>query len=747
QSNSWDMNYLSASTGEFPYFYASGHSNPATGAPRLATGMTTPIFDDSWPDYPRVSCVWLAVEVCTIAYEGNNILTADFIEDNNGITYVGIIMADFPGERLIKRVTNLNPFLTHFGPHTELSYYINLDCGGDGPSWNGTNDDVWFQYIVEDAFKFSFRRYEFNYGPIPNSVCDAGPIRIDLPVDPDGYGFLESVSISVNGGDALWVDRVEAYDEINTLQHVWGGNNSSGWVISTDSTDGQGDSHTYGDTWDCRIFETDGDTDSYCRAAFLAPFYPAAIVPAAPVQPPAPPAPPAGQFYSLDMNVIGDRVTIRLPKSDYLSLAEVQVFDDTGTNVAVGKPTQQTTDSNSALAVDNDTNGNYGSGSVTHTRLDENNRWSVDLGADINIKKIVVWNRTDCCTTRLDTAIVEVSDSAGTVTHCHDPAEKGCALQYAPSHRIRTQRWTDENVDVASSIIGRRDIGWCANQDGSKQREDNAYCQEFGRLYSQTDALEACQTLGMRLPTIDEWYTLRNYVGGKDVAGKYLKNATSWNGSGDSQNFSALAGGYISAGASNVQYQDSKGYWWSDSDSGGTQSRYFRMDSGDDLYHSWTVKESLMSVRCVHHTPVSFNSNVSVALKSHHGKYFDSNGTAKVTAMSSTIQDSGHFTLQANTATNNCIVDGDEVSILGNDGYFRAPSDLQLYSDNENINAESTFTLTNITDSSGCLASGDKVFLRSKSYNKYILVIQSGEVSVPSNSGVIWEKVTVTVNP
>ena len=98
------VNYLSASGGVFPYFVASGHSNPATGAPRLATGRTTPAFRNSWPNFPRLNC---AGRLCTISFEGTNTLTYGAL----GTYYknrVGIIMADFPGGGLINRTIALN---------------------------------------------------------------------------------------------------------------------------------------------------------------------------------------------------------------------------------------------------------------------------------------------------------------------------------------------------------------------------------------------------------------------------------------------------------------------------------------------------------------------------------------------------------------------------------------------------------------------------------------------------------------
>lgn len=104
--NTLYMNYLSGATGVFPYFVVSGHSSPGTSAPRLATGLTTPGWKNSYPDFPRVSCF---IGICTIAFEGTNTLTADYIasdEFNNGVA--GMIMTDYPGKRLIENIIRLN---------------------------------------------------------------------------------------------------------------------------------------------------------------------------------------------------------------------------------------------------------------------------------------------------------------------------------------------------------------------------------------------------------------------------------------------------------------------------------------------------------------------------------------------------------------------------------------------------------------------------------------------------------------
>jgi 1-phosphatidylinositol phosphodiesterase len=49
--------------GSYPYFVASGKSSP-TGN-RLLTGLTTPGFKSSYPDFPRIGCF---IGICSICY-------------------------------------------------------------------------------------------------------------------------------------------------------------------------------------------------------------------------------------------------------------------------------------------------------------------------------------------------------------------------------------------------------------------------------------------------------------------------------------------------------------------------------------------------------------------------------------------------------------------------------------------------------------------------------------------------------
>ena len=66
-------------------------------------------------------------------------------------------------------------------------------------------------------------------------------------------------------------------------------------------------------------------------------------------------------------------------------------------------------------AIDGNTNGVYGAGSITHTGNDPGAWWQVDLGEEHPLERIVLWNRTDCCSERLTNFRLSVMNSADEV--------------------------------------------------------------------------------------------------------------------------------------------------------------------------------------------------------------------------------------------------------------------------------------------------------------------------------------------
>lgn len=89
-------------------------------------------------------------------------------------------------------------------------------------------------------------------------------------------------------------------------------------------------------------------------------------------------------------------------------------ISDPGPNLARGKAATQSSQfglTGAVAAVDGNTDGNYGNGSVAHTLLDKNAWWDVDLGASTSVASVVIWNRTDFGSERLQNYWVFVSDT------------------------------------------------------------------------------------------------------------------------------------------------------------------------------------------------------------------------------------------------------------------------------------------------------------------------------------------------
>lgn len=99
------------------------------------------------------------------------------------------------------------------------------------------------------------------------------------------------------------------------------------------------------------------------------------------------------------------------------------------TNLALGRPASQSSTyevGSAARAVDGNTGGAWSSGSVSHSLFDASAWWQVDLGELRRIDLVQLWNRTDCCSDRLQnfTVFIARTDMSGrsTADLLSDPA-------------------------------------------------------------------------------------------------------------------------------------------------------------------------------------------------------------------------------------------------------------------------------------------------------------------------------------
>ena len=123
-----------------------------------------------------------------------------------------------------------------------------------------------------------------------------------------------------------------------------------------------------------------------------------------------------GEVVEIPVNASGTHIRVQLGRTGVLSLAEVQVIGSS--RVANLTSTGSATQSSVAFggqpsrALDGNTDGHWTHGSVTHTLTEEQPWWTVSLLQSANIKRLVLFNRTDdCCTTRLSDVYVFVSEA------------------------------------------------------------------------------------------------------------------------------------------------------------------------------------------------------------------------------------------------------------------------------------------------------------------------------------------------
>lgn len=122
--------------------------------------------------------------------------------------------------------------------------------------------------------------------------------------------------------------------------------------------------------------------------------------------------PPLG--LRIEANVAARYVQVRLLGTGTLELDEVQVLQtEKGPNVAqLGIANQSSTGwgGDPIRAIDGNKDGVFGNGSVTHTLIEAQPWWQVDLGKSRSIGEVVLHNRTDCCGDRLSDFDVKVSE-------------------------------------------------------------------------------------------------------------------------------------------------------------------------------------------------------------------------------------------------------------------------------------------------------------------------------------------------
>jgi len=159
---------------------------------------------------------------------------------------------------------------------------------------------------------------------------------------------------------------------------------------------------------------------------------------------------------------------------------------------------------------------------------------------------------------------------------------------------IGGKTWMAENLNY------KTEDSWCYGDNPDS-------CAKYGRLYTWEAAKAACQSVGMSLPTNEEWDALVTVADGEEIAGKKLKSTSGWfsNGNGaDDFGFSALPGGYLypESPVDDAEFDGTGdiGYWWTATEFDGGYA-YFRSMSFNSNYvlEYHHGKSYGFSVRCV----------------------------------------------------------------------------------------------------------------------------------------------------
>eukprot|EP00058_Branchiostoma_floridae_P016739 XP_002602227.1 hypothetical protein BRAFLDRAFT_76915 [Branchiostoma floridae] len=190
---------------------------------------------------------------------------------------------------------------------------------------------------------------------------------------------------------------------------------------------GQGDQETSTDTYE----EAEAVKRSATYTSAGTPGEKGAMGPAGPVGKAGPPGPvrlrdvkgPVGSPGPVGPRGLMEPVGPPGPTGMSKSPASAGPAEHAGANVALGKPAFQTSiyeSGTASRAVDGNTSTDWYAGSCTHTRGypgEDYPTWWVDVGQSYVVDRVVIFNRQDCCSERLNPFNIHIGDSVQVSTN------------------------------------------------------------------------------------------------------------------------------------------------------------------------------------------------------------------------------------------------------------------------------------------------------------------------------------------
>lgn len=187
------------------------------------------------------------------------------------------------------------------------------------------------------------------------------------------------------------------------------------------------------------------------------------------------------------------------------------------------------------------------------------------------------------------------------------------------SIRIGDQIWMAENLKTTKYRDGTA-IPYVTDKATWAELTTGAYCyfsnstsngSVYGGLYNfyaVVDNRGLCPS-GWHVPSDSEWSTLRDYLGGEDVAGGRLKETGTdhWNepniGADNSTGFAALAGSWRGESGSYYYNVGRSAYWWTstevDPDNAWNYNINYNSASLNSHYGTYHRKKAGHSIRCI----------------------------------------------------------------------------------------------------------------------------------------------------
>jgi len=151
-------------------------------------------------------------------------------------------------------------------------------------------------------------------------------------------------------------------------------------------------------------------------------------------------------------------------------------------------------------------------------------------------------------------------------------------------------------VTIGSQTWFAENLNFDTGDETSRCYKDNATnCFSYGRLYEGFAAQTVCPE-GWHLPSVEEWQTLFDYLGGTNVAHVFL---TPYSVQQDIPiDFNLLAGGRYFA---NFQYITTRGFYYTSTDGGLPNSfKYMTYTLGLSVSLNATASAAIMhSCRCI----------------------------------------------------------------------------------------------------------------------------------------------------